>query len=94
MSGATVSARVRIVNPLLAAEQSTDHGPTRALLDALRANGWGVKWRQGGSALLVHSTHGLLEVEIDESNLDRLVPFVDGRQVSYAMAMRRAVGEV
>jgi hypothetical protein len=93
MNGATISDRVRAVNPLLAAEQSTDHGPTRALLDALRENGWGVKWRQGGSALLVHPDHGTLEIELDESDLDRAVPFVDGRQVSYAYATRRAVGE-
>lgn len=80
--------------PTMLAPSITTHAPSQALLDTLRENGWGIKWKQGGSALLIHSAHGTLEVEVDESNLDRLVPFVDGRQVSYAYAMRHAVGEV
>lgn len=90
----TASARVRAASPLLAVEQDTQHGPTRTLLDALRENQWGVKWRQGGSAMLVHPTFGQLEVEVDSENTDRLTPFIDGQQVPMRMAMARAAGEL
>lgn len=89
-----VTDRVRVVNPLLAAEQDTQHGPTIALFAALRGDSWGVKWRSGGTAMLVHPRFGTLEVQVDESNTDRVIPFVDGRQVSMRIAMERARGEV
>jgi hypothetical protein len=87
------AARVRAVAPLLAVEQDTKHGPTQALLDRLRLSEWGVKWRQGGNAMLVHPTFGTLEVEIDPDNTDRLRTFIDGRQVPHRVAMMRADGE-
>jgi prophage DNA circulation protein len=89
-----VSDRARAVPPLLAAEQDTRHGPTRALFDALRENSWGVKWRSGGTAMLVHPRFGTLEVQVDETDTDRVIPFVEGRQVSMRVAMERARGEV
>lgn len=84
---------VRQANPLLAAEQATNHGPTRALFDALRENGWGVKWWEGGTALLVHPRFGTLEVRLDPDNRDRVLAFLDGRQVPFRMAMEHARGE-
>lgn len=89
-----VSERVRAVTPLLAAEQDTQHGPTRALLDTLRENEWRVKWQQSGMAMLVHACFGSIEVVIDVSNPDRVTAFVDGRQVPMRVAMERARGEV
>lgn len=89
------TARVRAATPLLAVEQSTTHGPTRALLDALRRNGWRVLTRPGAtSALLSHLTYGTIEVRVDPDDTERLTPFVDGRQVSFKYAMRHAIGEI
>lgn len=95
---AAVSARVRAVSPLLAVEQSTEHAPTRELLAELRRKGWGVKWKQGVNAMLVHPRFGSLEVEAERDTTgqltDRLLVYVDGRQVSRRMAMQRARGEI
>ena len=90
----TASARVRAVNPLLAAGQDTTHEPTRLLLDTLRENGWAVKSRNGGAALLIHPTAGTLEVELDPGNTERLHAFIDGRQVPMRVALLRAIGEI
>ena len=83
----TVAARGRAAAPLLALEQTTTHPLTLQLLDALRVEGWRVSGRDVGRAILTHPDRGSIEVQIDTANPDRLVPFIDGRQ----MPTRRAV---
>jgi hypothetical protein len=75
------------------APSTSEHGPTQALLDALRENAWGVKWHSGGAAMLVHPERGNIEVEIDPNDVERLTVFIDGRQVSNRMAMERIRGD-
>lgn len=78
----------------LAVGQDSRHGPTLALLAALRENEWLARPPIDGNALLVHPTFGRIELEVDQDNTDRVHALIDGRQVPMRLAMQRAAGEI
>lgn len=68
--------------------------PVQKLMDALRGNGWKSRPIANGAAVYFHPTFGAIEIRVDLTAMDRAVPFVDDRQVSFKYAMRLAVGEI
>ncbi len=80
------------VNTPTVVEQSTDHQPSRGLVTALQVNGWWVSGIDQGTALLTHPDLGTMHLQLDPADDDRVIPFIDGRQVSYRMATAHARG--
>jgi hypothetical protein len=82
------------VNAAPLAESTTTHAPSQALLNVLRENSWKARPATAGAAMLFHPAFGSIEIRIDMDGSDRLIPLIDGRQVSFRYAMAHVVGEV